>query len=188
MQQGPTATALLHDCRGGNAEARERLLTLLYDELTGIARGAMSRERPGHTLQTRALVHEAYLRLIDADVDVTGRAHFLALAARTMRRVLTDHARARLRMKRGGPQVRVSLTEVAGSLTDAKIDYLGLEDALTSLEAQDPRKAQVLELHFYGGLSYDETAAALGVSAATVDRDLRLAKAWLRRELTIARS
>lgn len=157
-------------------------MPLLYDELARIARGAMSAERRDHTLQTRALVHEAYLRLIDADVEIRDRAHFLALAARTMRRVLTDHARARNRVKRGGERVRISVTDLPAPDT---MDYLDLERAMTRLEAQDARAARVLELHFYGGLDYDETAEAIGISRATVDRDLRLGKAWLRRELRV---
>jgi len=155
-------------------------MPLLYDELARIAHGAMSAERRDHTLQTRALVHEVYLRLIDADVEIRDRAHFLALAARTMRRVLTDYARARNRVKRGGERVRISATDLPAPGT---MDYLDLERAMTRLEAQDARAARVLELHFYGGLDYDETAEAIGISRATVDRDLRLGKAWLRREL-----
>jgi len=178
-----TPTALLQSWRGGDHDALDGLMSLLYDELARIARGAMGCERPDHTLQTSALVHEAYLRLVDADVDVHDRAHFLALAARTMRRVLTDHARARGRVKRGGERVRVSITELPAP--DSGVDYLDLEAALTRLEAQDARAAQVLELHFYGGLDYAETAEALGISRATVDRDLRLGKAWLRRELQV---
>jgi len=178
-----TPTALLTSWRGGSQDALNGLMAVLYDELARIARGAMGAERRDHTLQTRALVHEAYLRLIDADVEIRDRAHFLALAARTMRRVLTDHARARVRVKRGGARVRVSLTELPAP--GGAIDYLDLEHAMTRLETQDARAARVLELHFYGGLDYDETAEALGISRATVDRDLRLGKAWLRRELRV---
>ncbi len=176
-------TALLRSWRGGDAEALDRLMPLVYDELARIAHGALSAERRDHTLQTRALVHEAYLRLIDADVEIQDRAHFMALAARTMRRVLTNHARARQRVKRGGERVRISLTDLPAA--DAGVDYLDLEAALTRLQAQDPRAAQAVEMHFYGGLDYDETATALGVSRATVVRDLRLGNAWLRREFRI---
>jgi RNA polymerase sigma-70 factor, ECF subfamily len=176
-----TPTALLQSWRGGDDAALERLIPLVYDELARIARGAMSAERRDHTLQTRALVHEAYLRLVDADLELTDRAHFLALAARTMRRVLTDHARSRHRDKRGGHQVRVPLADVAAP--EAAIDLLELDEVLTRLEAQDPRHARIIEMHFFGGLNHDEAAAALGVSRATIDRDLRMAKAWLRREL-----
>ena len=183
-----TPTALLKSWCAGDREALDRLVPLLYDELSRIARGAMSVERRDHTLQTRALVHEAYLRLIDAGVEYRDRVHFLALAARTMRRVLADHARSRHRVKRGGPRIRVSLTDVAEQLPDGGFDYIELDEALTRLEAQDERKARVVELHFYGGLDYDEAAEALGVSRATVSSDLRLAKAWLRRELGVGDS
>ena len=183
---GATPTALLKSWRGGDRGALDRLMPLVYDELSGIARGALSAERPDHTLQTRALVHEAYLRLVDAEVDFVDRAHFFALAARTMRRVLTDHARARQRDKRGGDMIRVPLTDLPAPQPDSAIDLLQLDAALTKLEAQDERRARVIEMHFYGGLNYEETAEALGVSKATVDRDLRLAKAWLRRELGVA--
>jgi RNA polymerase sigma-70 factor (ECF subfamily) len=179
-------TTLLKSWRGGSREALDRLLPLLYDELSRIAHGAMGAERRDHTLQTRALIHEAYLRLIDADVDWRNRAHFLALASRTMRRVLTDHARAKHREKRGGAdQVKVPLTGLNVAGPDSSVEFLELEEALARLEAQDERKARVVEMHFYGGLNYEETAEALGISAATVDRDLRLAKAWLRRELKV---
>lgn len=181
-----TPTALLKSWRGGDRGALDQLMPLVYDELAGIARGALSAERRDHTLQTRALVHEAYLRLVDADVTVADRAHFFALAARTMRRVLTDHSRARQRDKRGGDQIRVPLTDLPTPQPEAAIDLLELDAALTRLEALDERRARVVELHFYGGLNYEETAEALDVSRATVDRDLRLAKAWLRRELRTA--
>ena len=166
-----------------DGEALDRLIPLLYEELVRIARGAMSAERRDHTLQTRALVHEAYIRLVDADLALNDRAHFFALAARTMRRVLADHARHRGRDKRGGERIRVPLTDLPVAQPDAAIDLLELDSALTKLEAQDARSARVVEMHFYGGLNHDEAAEALGVSRATVDRDLRLAKAWLRREL-----
>ena len=183
-----TPTALLKSWCAGDREALDRLVPLLYGELARIARGAMSAERRDHTLQTHALVHEAYLRLIDAGVEYRDRVHFLALAARTMRRVLADHARRRHRVKRGGPRLRVSLTDVAEQLPDGRFDCIELDEALTRLEAQDERKARVVELHFYGGLDYDEAAEALGVARATVSSDLRLAKAWLRRELGVGGS
>lgn len=180
----PSATILLHAWRGGEATALDRLLPLVYDELARIARGALRSERPDHTLQTRALVHEAYLRLIDADVSWQDKAHFMAVAARTMRRVLVDHARGRRRQKRGGGAVKVELEDVAAIVAAPSVDVLDLHDVLERLAEFDPRKASIVELHFFGGLSYDETAEAVGVSAATVDRELRMAKAWLRHELT----
>src|SRR5262245_33679399 len=181
---GPdTPTALLKSWRNGDGGALDRLMPLVYDELSRVARGAMGGERRDHTLQTRALVHEAYLRLIDADVEWRDRAHFFAIAARTMRRVLTDHARQRQRVKRGGERMRVPLTDLPSQEPGVSLDLLELDTALTRLEAQDVRLARVVELHFYGGLDYQETGEALGISKATVDRDLRLARAWLRREL-----
>lgn len=180
----PSATILLHAWRGGEATALDRLLPLVYDELARIARGALRSERADHTLQTRALVHEAYLRLIDADVSWQDKAHFMAVAARTMRRVLVDHARSRRRQKRGGGAVKVELEDVAAIVTGPTVDVLDLHDALEDLAKFDPRKAEIVELHFFGGLSYDETAEAMGVSAATVDRELRSAKAYLRTQMT----
>lgn len=179
-----TPTALLHSWRGGDRQALDRLLPLLYEELSRIARGALRGERPNHTLQTRSLVHEAYVRLIDADVNVNDRAHFFALAGRMMRRVLTDHARGKLRAKRGGERVRVPLTDLPVAAEPAlRLDAIELDAALTRLEAQDERRARVVELHFYAGMTFDEVAEALGIARNTVGRDLRVAKAWLRREL-----
>lgn len=177
------ATVLLRAWRGGDRDALDRLLPLVYDELSGLARRALRSERSDHTLQTRALVHEAYLRLVDADISFQDRAHFLAVAARTMRRVLVDHARARLRDKRGGGAVRIDLDRVDLPAPGDELAILDLHEALERLTALDPRKATIVELHFFGGLSYDETAEAVGVSAATVDRELRFAKAWLKVEL-----
>jgi RNA polymerase sigma factor (TIGR02999 family) len=175
-----TPTGLLRSWRGGSRDALDRLLPLVYDELASLARRALSGERAGHTLQTRALVHEAYLRLIDADVDWQDRFHFLAVAARTMRRVLVDHARAKRRHKRSG--VRVELDE---SLPEAErpLDVLTLHEALERLAGFDERKSRIVELHYFGGLTHEETAGATGLSPATVDRELRLARAWLKHDL-----
>lgn len=178
-----TATVLLQAWRGGDRDALDRLLPVVYDELSGLARRALHGERPNHTLQTRALVHEAYLRLVDADIPFQDRAHFLAVAARTMRRVLVDHARARRRDKRGGGAVRIDLDQVDPPAPDASLDLLDLHDALERLAVFDARKSAIVELHFFGGLSYEEAGEAVGVSPATIDRELRLAKAWLRVEL-----
>jgi RNA polymerase sigma factor (TIGR02999 family) len=179
-----TPTALLQSWRSGDRGALDRLMPLLYDELSHVARGALSGERKDHTLQTRALVHEAYLRLIDANVEWQDRAHFFALAARAMRRVLVDHARSRRRIKRGGDPVRIELDDLP-TPADARIDYLELDQALDRLAVLDERRARLIEMHFYAGLNYEETAEALGVSVATVGRELRLAKAWLSRELGV---
>jgi RNA polymerase sigma factor (TIGR02999 family) len=176
-------TRLLQSWRQGDAGALERLLPLIYDELHAIARRHMQGERPDHTLQTTALIHEAYLRLCGADVTWEGRVHFLAVAAQTMRRVLVDHARARSRDKRGGGEAPVTLDDALAASPERPDDLLALDEALTRLSALDERKARAVELHYFGGLTYDETAAALEVSAATVDRELRMAKAWLYREL-----
>jgi RNA polymerase sigma factor (TIGR02999 family) len=174
---------LLLAWRRGDATALERLLPLVYDELHGIARRQMRGERPDHTLQTTALIHEAYLRLCGADVTWEGRVHFLAVAAQTMRRILVDHARARSRVKRGGGVDAVTLDEALAPSPERPPDVVALDEAIGQLSALDERKARVVELHYFGGLTYDETAAALGVSAATVDRELRLAKAWLHQQL-----
>lgn len=179
----PTATMLLQAWRGGDRDALDRLLPVVYEELSGLAHRALRGERPDHTLQTRALVHEAYLRLVDADVPFQDRAHFMAVAARTMRRILVDHARARVRDKRGGGALRIDLDQVELPAPGQGLDVLDLHHALERLAAFDERKSSIVELHFFGGLSYDETAAAVGVSAATIDRELRLAKAWLRVDL-----
>jgi RNA polymerase sigma factor (TIGR02999 family) len=174
---------LLDAWRGGDAAALERLLPLVYDELHALARRQMRGERPDHTLQTTALIHEAYLRLCGADVAWEGRVHFLAVAAQTMRRILVDHARARSRTKRGGGAAPVTLDDALAAAPDRPDDLLALDEALGRLSALDERKGRAVELHYFGGLTYDETAAALGVSPATIDRELRLAKAWLYREM-----
>lgn len=160
-------------------------MPIVYEELSRIARRALNRERTDHTLQTRGLVHEAYLRLMDAEVDWRDRSHFLGIAARSMRQVLTDYARARQRDKRGGDLVRVDLQDDQLAPGTPPIDALALSEALDRLEAHDERKARLIELHYYAGMNYDETAEVLGISAATVGRELRLAKAWLSRELDI---
>lgn len=176
-------TRLLSEWRAGAPGALDRLLPLIYDELHALARRHLHGERPDHTLQTTALIHEAYLRLCGADVHWEGRVHFLAVAAQTMRRVLVDHARARGRTKRGGGQAAITLDDHLAVSPERPDELLALDEALARLSALDERKARTVELHYFGGLTYDQTAAALGVSAATVDRELRLAKAWLYREL-----
>jgi len=189
MTDPPTSevSRLLVAWRNGDSGALDRLVPLLYDELRRLARNQMQGERPDHTLQTTALVHEAYLRLCGADVAWEGRVHFLAVAAQVMRRVLVDHARARGRIKRGGGVEPITLDEALTVSPEPSSDLLALDETIERLAALDARKARVIELHYFGGLSYEETAAALEVSAATVDRELRLAKAWLYRELRPAR-
>ena len=178
-------TVLLRRWSDGDEDALDRLMPLIYDQLRGVAHRRLEGERTGHTLQTTALVHEAYARIADADLRWEDRAHFFALAARTMRRILVDYARARMAAKRGGDEDPLSLDDLSVELPDEGRDanVIALHEALERLEAQDERKARVIEAHVFGGLTYEETAKALGISPATVDRDLRMAKAWLSREL-----
>lgn len=174
-------SALLRTWRAGDRDALDRLIPLVHDELRRLAGECMRGERPGHTLQPTALVHEAFLRLVDSRVAWQDRAHFFAVAATTMRRVLVDHARAKGRAKRAGHPV--SLEDSLLVAPERADDFLVVNDALDRLAGHDPRAARVVELHFFGGLTYEETAEALQISAATVDRDLRFARAWLHREL-----
>ncbi|HEX7317646.1 MAG TPA: sigma-70 family RNA polymerase sigma factor [Pyrinomonadaceae bacterium] len=177
-------TRLLADWNSGDESALDRLMPLVYAELRRLARLHLRHERPGHTIQPTALINEAYLRLVDLkDVHWQNRAHFFGIAAQAMRRVLVDHARARLAHKRGGGALQVSLAEVAAVAEAPTADLLALDEALEELAKVDPRKARVVELRFFGGLSVEETAEVLKVSAATVIHDWRMAKAWLYREV-----
>src|SRR4051812_7293074 len=177
-------TELLAAWGAGDAGASNALVPLVYDELRRQARRALRREGEGHTLQATALVHEAWLRL-DAQHDARweSRSQFLAVAAQTMRRVLVDHARARLALKRGGNNVQISLGDAHAAASPDMVDVLALDDALARLGAMDPRKARLVELRYFAGLSIPEAAAALGVSQATVIREWAVARMWLRREL-----
>lgn len=177
-------TQLLINWSNGDQTALDKLIPLVYDELHRLAHHYMSRERPGHTLQTTALVNEAYLRLVDQkSVSWQNRAHFFAVAAQVMRQILVDYARRRQYLKRGGQAVQVSLDEAAVVSQERGADLVALDDALTSLAAVDPRKSQIVELRFFGGLSVKETAEVLKVSPRTVMRQWSLAQAWLYREL-----
>ena len=183
-------TGLLKAWRNGDGQALEQLTPLVYAQLQAQARRHMRNERTGITLQSTALVHEVYLRLIDAnDVEWRDRVHFFALSAQIMRRILIDAARARTAAKRGGAAVRVShssavdLDQIPTPASDGAASLVALDDALEELAKIDPRRAKVIELRYFGGLSVDETAAALEVSPQTVMRDWRLARAWLAREL-----
>src|SRR5262245_54755777 len=178
-------TKLLAAWADGDHAALEQLMPLVYEELHRLARRYMRRERPGHSLQTTALVNEAYLRLVDwKNVQWQNRAHFFGVAAGLMRRILVDFARSRNYAKRGGgARVTVSLDEAATVSRDRAREILALDEALRSLAVIDPRKSQVVELRFFGGLSLDETAEVLSVSSRTVLREWDLAKAWLNREL-----
>jgi RNA polymerase sigma factor (TIGR02999 family) len=177
-------TRLLKNWCQGDQAALDRLMPLVHDELHRLAHRYMLRERVGHTLQTTALVNEAYLRLIDADgISWQNRAHFFAISARLMRRILVDFARSRGYRKRGGDAAKVEFDDARVPSPGKSADLVAIDDALTALAALDPREAQVVELRFFGGLSEEETAEVLGVSARTVKRDWALAKAWLTREL-----
>ncbi|MBV8844793.1 MAG: sigma-70 family RNA polymerase sigma factor [Acidobacteriaceae bacterium] len=182
----PDVTLLLRKWRRGDREAAEQLAVALYDELRRIARHYMRQERGNHTLQTTALVNEAYLRLTGVRMEYEDRLHFFAFAAQTMRRVLVDHARSRAYAKRGAGAAVLPLEEGAMVLQDRSAEIVALDEALFELARRDARKAHVVELRFFGGLSVEETAAALSVSPQTVLRDWHLAKAWLTRELTHA--
>jgi len=177
-------TQLLLDWSNGNEAALERLTPLVYEELHRLAHRHMRRERPGHTLQTSALVNEAYVRLIDQQsVHWQNRAQFYSIASRLMRRILVDHARAHNRRKRGGGALQVSLDEAAVVSQERAAELIALDEALSSLAAIDQRKTQVVELRFFGGMSVEETAEVLKVSAVTVMRDWSTAKAWLKRAI-----
>jgi RNA polymerase sigma factor (TIGR02999 family) len=178
-------TQLLVDWSNGDEQALEKLMPVVYDYLRRQAARYLRRERAGHTLQTTALVNEAYLRLVDQqNVRWQNRAHFFAIAAQAMRRILVDHARVRQAAKRGGDGVRVTLDEAVAPSDERDLDIVALDEALTRLAAFDPRQARIVELRFFGGLSVEETAEVLSVSAGTVKGDWSIAKAWLRRELT----
>jgi RNA polymerase sigma factor (TIGR02999 family) len=172
-------TRLLVEWRAGDRAALDRLTEILYPELRRIAHRFLRTERSGRTIQATELVHEIYVRLVRTDVDWRDRAHFFAVAARMMRRVLVDRARARSRSKRGGGVPCVTLEEAGLPAAGCAYDLLQLDEALSRLEALDERKSRILELRFFGGLTYEETGEVLGISISTLDRELRLAKAWL---------
>jgi RNA polymerase sigma factor (TIGR02999 family) len=177
-------TRLLHNWSAGDEDALEALTPLVYDELKRLANRALRGERNRQTLQPTALVHEAYLALVNAGVDWRDRTHFFALAARLMRRILVNAAHARRTGKRGGDAINVTLDEdvLVGEENDERV--LALHESIEVLAQSDRRKAEVLELHYFGGLTYEEMAAALDVSTSTLDRELRFAKAWLREHLS----
>jgi RNA polymerase sigma factor (TIGR02999 family) len=186
MQYDPgDITRLLSEVKAGNREAESKLMQFVYAELHRIAGNYMRRERPDHTLQPTALVHEAYLRMLGRQqTDWQNRAHFLALAANTMRRILVDYARTRDAAKRGGLQTRVPWDESVAEECDAQsAELIDLEAALQQLARVDERLSKIVELRYFGGLSVEETAEVLAVSPKTVKRDWSIAKAWLRNEL-----
>ncbi|HZS46596.1 MAG TPA: sigma-70 family RNA polymerase sigma factor [Blastocatellia bacterium] len=174
---------LLTAWSNGDQTALDRLMPYVYDELRKLARNYMRHERPGHTLQTTALVNEAYLRLVkERNLSLQSRSHFLAKAARLMRQILVDHYRGQSRLKRGGDLLQVSLAE-ASEISQTAVELLALDDALTALARIDERQSQIVEMRFFGGLTIEETAAALGVSHTIVERDWSVTRAWLQREL-----
>lgn len=178
-------TGLLRDWRDGDEEALERLSPYVYQELRRLARKYMAGEGPRHTLQATALVNEAFIRLIDGDIDYESRKHFFVIAARMMRRVLVDHARAKGRKKRGEGALAITLVEdVHLGDDDPDLSILVLDEALTRLAVSDPRMASAVELVYFGGLSFDDAADILGVSRSTAYEDVRFARAWLKNEMT----
>lgn len=181
----PDVTEILERVRQGDKDAPARLMPLVYDELRRLADHYLRQERSDHTLQATALVHEAYLKLTDQTrVSWQNRAHFFGVAAQLMRRILVDHARQHLAAKRGGYQKKLSLDDAVGYMQRRDIDLIALDDALNALAKLDERQSRIVELRFFGGLTIEETAEALGVSPATVKVDWSMAKAWLRREIS----
>jgi len=177
-------TQLLGRWRGGDREALDALVPLVYDELKRIAQRYLRNERPGHTLQSTALVHEAYVRLTNQELPQwQNRAHFFAVAAQLMRQILVDHARAHRADKRGGGACKLTLDEAEQNPQPVDVDVIALDDALKTLTEMDPQQGKVVELKFFGGLSIEDTAEVLGVSPSTVKRDWITARAWLHREL-----
>jgi RNA polymerase sigma-70 factor, ECF subfamily len=183
MEQPPSITSLLHQSQRGNKAAFDELVPIVYEQLYRIASRRLSSERQGHTLRTTEIVNEAYLRLVEADVAWNDRAHFYAIAAQVMRRILIDYAKGRNRSKRGGEYERVPLDSAFEMGVPSSSNLIEVNEALERLSARDPRKGSIIELLVFGGLTYDEAAAALGISAATLHRELKLAKAFLYREL-----
>jgi RNA polymerase sigma factor (TIGR02999 family) len=180
-------TQFLLELSGGNRAAVDGLVPLIYQELKRIAGRQLQAERPGHTLQATALVNEAYMKLIDQrEANWQNRAHFFGVASQVMRRILLDYAKSRGRAKRGGAVHRTTLDEELIFAEDRASELVQIDDALTRLEALDQRQAKVVEMRFFGGLSVEETAEALGVSAPTVKREWAMARAWLHRELSAA--
>jgi RNA polymerase sigma factor (TIGR02999 family) len=182
----PNVTEMLRQWSSGNAEVMDELLPLIYDELHKRAAAYLRRERPNHTLQATALVHEAYLKLIDQrEGNWSSRDHFFAIAAQAMRRILVDHARSRHRQKRGGSNEDLPLEDaLLASADERNVDLIALDEAMKRLAKFDPQQERIVELRYFGGLSLDEAANALGISRATAARDWQVAKAWLHREMT----
>ncbi len=181
---GGDVTQLLGELGAGKAQAAEELLPLVYNELRALAERNLRQERPDHTLQATALVHEAYIRLVDSDrIKLRNRAHFFALASQAIRRILVDHARHHNRRKRSGDRGRISLDEAPMLSVEPDVNVLALDEALQRLAEDEPRCAQVVEMRFFGGMTMGQVAELLGLSVATIERDWRVARAWLYRAL-----
>lgn len=177
-------TAILNEASAGDESAVNRLMPLVYDELRALAQSYLRSERPDHTLQATALVHEAYVRLVkQEEVQWRNRAHFFAVAAQAIRRILVDHARGHQRAKRGGDRQRLLLDENVAAAAERDLDLVALDEALQALSQLHPRQAQIVELRFFGGLSLEEAAEYLKVSPRTVEGDWAMARAWLHRKL-----
>jgi RNA polymerase sigma factor (TIGR02999 family) len=184
MSQEPDVTQVLRDLSDGDGEAPARLMPLVYKELRRLSQAYLQGERPDHTLQATALVHEAYIRLVDwKNVSWQNRAHFFAVAAQVMRRILVDHARERNAEKRGGGTTKLSLDEAISFAQEKEVDLVALDDALQTLALLDDGQSRIVELRFFGGLTIEETAEALRISPATVKREWTLAKAWLHKTI-----
>lgn len=184
MPRTQDVTEVLHQLSDGHEAAPRKLMPLVYDELRKLAQGYLQGERTDHTLQATALVHEAYIRLVDwKNVSWQNRAHFFALAAQVMRRILVDHARAHNAEKRGGAMTKLALEEAISFPQQSEIDLLALDDALKALAELDPTQSKIVELRFFGGLTIEETAEAMRISPATVKREWTLAKAWLHKRI-----
>jgi len=185
MSSQPNITELLVGYQGGDKEALDQLMPIVYDELRRQAARYLRREQAGHTLQTTALIHEAYVRLVDQrNVQWQNRAHFFGIAAQLMRRILVDHARTKKRVKRGGSKVQVSLADATVATTGPDLDIVALDEALERLEKLDQQQSRVVELRYFSGLTVEETAEVMGISTATVKREWSVARAWLHRELS----
>jgi RNA polymerase sigma factor (TIGR02999 family) len=183
--EAPTITQLLVNWSEGDQAALDQILPLVYDELRRLARSYLRRERSDHTLQPTALVHEAYIRLIDQhSVTWQNRAHFFGIASQMMRRILVNHALSRAAAKRGGLAQKLSLDEAVGLSDQPEVDLIALDHALQELEALDSRQSRIVELRYFGGLTIEETAEVLGLSPATVKREWSTARLWLRRQIT----
>lgn len=182
-QDTANINTLLRDWRGGDGVAREKLIAVVYPQLRSLAARYMSGENSGHTLSATALVHEAYMKMLGSDVAWEDRVHFFAVAARVMRHVLVDHAKSKRRAQRGGNAAKISLDDVVVVSSDPGDQLVDLNEALDRLAAVDKRKADLVEMVFFGGMSQVEAGAAIGISEATVQRELRFAKAWLHNSL-----